>query len=133
MFDSHKTPPGATEVQNYRGIEVRFAIHEQEADDLIESLIHHDSAPRHLTVVSDDHRIQQAARRRHCTVLGCGDYLDWLAQHRRQRRQRPAEAPAKPDGSSRTETQHWLREFAELEDDPDMKELFQPFDFQDDQ
>jgi predicted RNA-binding protein with PIN domain len=129
VFDSNKTPPGATELQNYHGITVRFAIHEEEADDLIESLIHHDSAPRHLTVVSDDHRIQQAARRRHCTVLSCGDYLDWLTRHRRRRTHRPTDQPTKPEGVSREETQHWLREFAELADDPGLKELSDPFDF----
>jgi predicted RNA-binding protein with PIN domain len=131
VFDAAGAPPGAAEVQEYEGIQVRFAVRQPAADDLIEILIRRDAAPRQLTVVSDDHRIQTAARRRQCVVLGCGDYLDWL-ERRRPARQTPApQAPAKPAGSSAAETQHWLREFADLEKDPEWKDLFEPFDFGD--
>jgi predicted RNA-binding protein with PIN domain len=130
VFDAARAAPGATEVQDYHGIQVRFAIHQEQADDLIEQLIRQDSAPRQLTVVSDDHRLQKAARHRHCHVLGCGAFLDWLERHRRQRRIAPLEdADSKPQGTSRSETEHWLREFADLENDPDFKEAFDPFDF----
>src|SRR5205809_7364029 len=71
VFDAAGAPPGAAEEEHYQGIHVRYAIHQDQADDLIEALIRHHSAPRQLTVVSDDHRIQQAARRRQCTVQGC--------------------------------------------------------------
>jgi uncharacterized protein len=131
VFDAANAPPGATEVQDYRGMHVRFAVHQEQADDLIELLIRRASAPRQLTVVSDDHRIQQAARRRHCVAQGCGDFMDWLEQRRRPRAPAPAkEPPAKPQGSSEAETQHWLEEFADLEDSPEMKELFDPFGFE---
>lgn len=59
------------------GITVLFAIGEQ-ADDLIERLIKSHAAPKKLTVVSDDHRIQQAGRRRGCPIAGCSAYLDQL-------------------------------------------------------
>src|SRR5262245_11737319 len=62
VFDAAKAPAGVPEEEAYQGIQVRYAIHNEQADDLIENLIHHHSAPRQLTVVSDDHRIQQAAR-----------------------------------------------------------------------
>jgi predicted RNA-binding protein with PIN domain len=117
VFDAHGAPAGADGEQDYHGIQVRFAIGKAEADELIEELIQHDSAPRRLTVVSDDHRIQQAARRRHCSVMGCGDYLDWLDRHRRQRKQRPAESSAKPDAVSEAEAERWLREFGESADE----------------
>lgn len=129
VFDAAKAPPDATEVQNFQGIHVRFAVRQDEADDLIEDLIHHDSAPRHLTVVSDDHRIQKAARHRHCQLVSCADYLDWLDRFRRQHLRQRSSTLAKPEGVSRQETQHWLEEFADLADDPDLKELFNPFDF----
>src|SRR5262249_16598580 len=61
VFDAAKAPPGVSAEEDYGGIHVRFAVHQEEADDLIEELIRHDSAPRNLTVVSNDHRIQQAA------------------------------------------------------------------------
>src|SRR5262245_47942244 len=78
VFDAAHAPPGAEPEQHYHGITVRFAVDEAAADDVIEQLIRKASAPKQLTVVSDDHRIQRAAGRRHCTVMGCGDYLDWL-------------------------------------------------------
>ena len=72
VFDAADPPAGATEVQDYRGIQVRFAVYQDQTDDLIELIIQRDSAPRQLTVVSDDHRLQKAGRRRHCPVMGCG-------------------------------------------------------------
>jgi hypothetical protein len=129
VFDAAGAPAGATEVQNHRGIHVHFAVHEREADDLIENLIRHDSAPRRLTVVSDDHRIREAARRRHCTVLTCAAYLEWLDRQRRGRRAPPPETNTKPAGVSAEEAAYWLREFADLEDDPNLKELLDPREF----
>jgi hypothetical protein len=129
VFDASRAPPGAHEVQDYQGIHVRFAVHQQEADELIEELIRHDAAPKQLTVVSDDHRIQQAAERRRCIVLNCAAYLDWLERHRHTRAPPPSERTAKPENLSAAERERWLREFADLNDDPQMKELFEPFDF----
>jgi len=130
VFDAAHAPPGAVDVQDYHGIEVRFAVEHDQADDLIELLIRRASAPRQLTVVSDDHRLQRAARRRHCVSLGCGDFQDWLDRRRQQNHpQVPREPIGKPEGLSREETQHWLREFGGLENDPDFKEVFDPFDF----
>lgn len=131
VFDAAGAPAGAAEEEDYQGIHVLYAIHQDEADDLIEALIQHHSAPRRLTVVSDDHRIQQAARRRHCPVLGCGDYLEWLDRHRRERNQPPPETETKPERLSEQETQRWLREFQDLADDPALKEVFGPFELRD--
>jgi hypothetical protein len=125
VFDAKHAPPGVPEAIEYQGIQVTFAVHEAEADDLIEQLIRRVSAPQHLTVVSNDHRIQQAARRRHCVVQGCGDFLDWLDGEHRPRPAPPRE-DGKPDHVSAEDTQRWLREFADLADDPGLKELFEP-------
>jgi predicted RNA-binding protein with PIN domain len=124
VFDAAGALPGATEVQDYKGIRVRFAVRQQEADDLIEYLIGHDSAPKNLQVVSDDRRIQQAARRRQCVVTGCEDYLAWLGRHRRQQRGQRA-APGKPERVSAAEAERWLEEFGDLENDPEVKALFE--------
>src|SRR5438477_11517341 len=61
VFDAAHAPPGTPEAEDYQGIHVRFAVRQEQADDLIEALIHRESSPRQLTVVSDDHRIQRAA------------------------------------------------------------------------
>jgi predicted RNA-binding protein with PIN domain len=128
VFDAAHAPPGVSPERDYQGIHIVFAVGQAAADDLIEQLIRRAPAPKQLAVVSDDHRIQQAARRRHCHVLGCMDYLDEL-DRRRQRPAPSAEGPAKPEGVSRDETQHWLREFADLQNDPDWKKLVEPPEF----
>jgi len=133
VFDAARPPPGVPGEAEYHGLHVRFAIGQAAADDLIELLIRKASAPRHLTVVSDDHRLQKAARRRHCVVSGCGDFLQSLERRRKPPPARPGEQPAKPSGVSREETQHWLKEFADLADDPALKELQDPPEFFEDE
>jgi predicted RNA-binding protein with PIN domain len=121
VFDAAHAPPGAQGEEDFHGVRVRFAIHEAEADDLIEFLIRHDSAPRHLTVVSDDHRLQKEARRRRCIVSGCAEFLDWLDKHRHKRRKPSGEEPAKPEIVSPREAENWLREFGDLDKDTRFK------------
>jgi predicted RNA-binding protein with PIN domain len=123
VFDASRAPPGADPEAEYQGIQIRYALR-QEADDLIDELIRHDSAPRGLAVVSDDHRVQQAARRRQCVVLGCEAYLDHLEKLRHARPEAPEEGATKPDGVSGAELERWLREFADLADDPRLNEGF---------
>lgn len=127
VFDAARPPPGLAAEHVYKGIHVVFAVEQEQADDLIEQLIRQASAPKNLTVVSDDHRLRDAAQRRRCVVLGCGEYLDWLDRQRRPRR--APEQPAKPENVSQSETERWLREFADLEQDPSWKELSDPPEF----
>jgi predicted RNA-binding protein with PIN domain len=124
VFDAKQAPAGLPSEVDFEGIHVAFAVDQAQADDLIEMLIRKASVPRQLTVVSNDHRIQQAARRRNCVVLDCSAYLDQLEGSRRPPPPRPPVEAPKPDAVSGEETQRWLREFADLADDPGMKELF---------
>ncbi len=66
-------------LSRFRG-EVLFASDHDEADDLIEQLIRDHSAPKRLTVVTADRRIQQAARRRRAQVISSEEWLDGLEQ-----------------------------------------------------
>ncbi len=129
VFDAANAPRGASPEAEYRGIHIRFAVEQEQADDLIETLIRHDSAPQRLTVVSDDRRVRQAAERRHCVVSGCEEYLRWLERHRRQRSPSSRGADAKPEHVTQAEAQHWAREFASLQNDPGLKELSDPPEF----
>jgi predicted RNA-binding protein with PIN domain len=124
VFDAAHGPPDRPDHEEYGGVQVRYARDEEAADALIETLISQAAAPRRLTIVSDDHRIRDAARRRGCPVLGCADFLEWL-ERQRQRANRP-EPPAKPEHLSAEETERWLREFADLEQDPGLRELSDP-------
>jgi len=129
VFDAADPPRGVPAELDYHGIHVVFAVEHEQADDLIEQLIRTASAPKNLTVVSDDHRIQQAGRRRQCVVLGCQNYLESLAKKRRNRKALPADPTVKPPTVSESETLHWLEQFRDLADDPDLKELFDPYEF----
>jgi uncharacterized protein len=130
VFDAGRAPPGAGEEAEYRGIQVRFAVHQQQADDLIESLIEHHSAPRRLVVVSDDHRIREAAARRRCQVWSCFDFAESL-KNRRARRPGPTETPeTKPQALGQTEREFWLKEFEDLADSPSLRELSEPAEWQ---
>ena len=64
VFDGTQAPPGLPRRDKQFGITILYSQPGQLADDLIEELIGKHSHPRQLTVVSSDHRIQRAARRR---------------------------------------------------------------------
>src|SRR5690606_8306380 len=69
VFDSAQAPPGLPRMFDYHGITVRFATGYDDADELIEELIRDHHAPRRLTVVSSDHRVQSAAKRRRAKAI----------------------------------------------------------------
>jgi predicted RNA-binding protein with PIN domain len=128
VFDAAGAPPGLVDDQECQGIHVRFAIDQDQADDLIELIIRENSAPKQLAVVSDDRRIRKAAQRRGCKAVGCADFLEKLTRRRHAKRSTGATgAEHKP--SAKNESDFWLQEFAHLDDEKEMKELFQPFNF----
>lgn len=61
-----------------QGVEVRFAVDHDEADDLIEELVAIHSSPKRLTVVSSDHRLQAAARRSGALAFDSQPWFDAL-------------------------------------------------------
>jgi uncharacterized protein len=97
----------------HRGIRMRYALGET-ADDLIEKIIADHHRPAHLAVVSNDHRIQQAARRRGATVLTCGEYVDRITEKRITTAEpEPVKIAEKPDVPSSAEVDDWLKRFGE--------------------
>ena len=85
VFDAQDAPPGLPRQWHHEGIEVIFADRTTDADGMIEELIQLHSAPRTLTVVSSDHRIQRAARRRRAVAVDSDVWYRNLLQRRRQR------------------------------------------------
>jgi predicted RNA-binding protein with PIN domain len=136
VFDAsiENAPRGLPRRLTHRGITVHFAAGMPSADELIEQLILDDSAPRQLTVVSSDHRLHRAAKRRKATPV---DSDVWFHQTLRDRAaRRDAESlPTKPDApSSQFEVNFWLHEFGfeNLGDDPNApppkkKSIHNPF------
>src|SRR5262245_15037059 len=111
VFDAAHAGRGAAAETEFDGIHVRFAVAHDQADDLIEEIIRTTSTPKQLVVVSDDRRLQRAARRRHCSARGCLDYLEDL----KRKRQAPAQGKphAEKHNGSLLETEHWLAEFGD--------------------
>jgi uncharacterized protein len=115
VFDAAAAPPGLPHTLVHRGLTVRFAARHESADELIEELIQLESAPRRLIVVSSDHRLHRAARRRKATAI---DSDVWYAQTVQKRRERnrgsPAQTATKPAAPlAESEVEFWLRQFAD--------------------
>ncbi|MGD9721802.1 MAG: NYN domain-containing protein [Pirellulales bacterium] len=109
VFDAREAPPGLPRTFKHRGITVRFA--EPDADQVIEQLILADSAPRRLVVVSSDHRLHRAARRRRARVVDSDLWYAETLRNRIERARRDAPA-AKPTGPvSEFEVKFWLKQF----------------------
>jgi predicted RNA-binding protein with PIN domain len=116
VFDAAGAPAGSTPEHEFHGLKIRFALKGLQADDVIEDLIQHAAAPKQLTVVSNDHRLQQAARHRKVKVMSCEDFLNWLERLGRQQEPKPADPEKKPRESPEEATR-WLKEFADLDQD----------------
>lgn len=111
VFDARHPSRTTDPEQIIHGLTVRFAIRE-EADDLIERLLHSEHDPKHLTVVSSDHRLKTAAHRRGCAALTCGEYLDLLDRLREPVQVKSSEDSAKPEPGNPAEVAAWLDAFS---------------------
>ncbi len=114
VFDAKTAPPGLPRILDHRGLTVRFASCYPDADSLIEELIDVESAPRNLTVVSSDHRIQRAARRRRAIPVDSDIWYQSVLNNRRLRQdtKRSKKAEAKPPAPLLSEdVDYWIRQF----------------------
>jgi len=113
VFDATHAPRGLPRTLEHRGLKVRFAPQPGDADALLEDLIQADSAPRRLTVVSSDHRIQRAARRRRARAV---DSDVWYGEVVHRRHASPF-APSPPSSAKpavpllQEEVERWVRQF----------------------
>lgn len=118
VFDAAEAPPGLPRMVMHEGMTVRYASEYPDADALLEELIAAHHVPRSLTVVSSDHRVQRAARRRRASFV---DSDAWFADaaRRRSQRQSAAPAPARREASlSADEIAYWLAEFGAADEGP---------------
>ena len=107
VFDAREAPPGLPRSGRKHGMQICFAPRGCEADELLEELIRGHSSPRSLIVVSSDHRIQRAARRRRATPI---DSDQWVAEVKHQStRDQPAPDPS--DRPHPDDVREWLDEF----------------------
>ena len=115
VFDAIDAPPDLPHRFRHDEITVLFAKPGHEADEVIESLISQNSAPKRLTVVSSDHRIQNAIRRRRGNALDSEVFLKQLESPHRQI------GPVLPTASRASDTagelEFWITEFETLSPD----------------
>ncbi len=113
VFDAHDPPPGLRRETNHKGLLVRFAPRDEDADTLIEQLIREDTAPQRLTVVSSDHRLQRAAKRRRARAVDSDVWFAEVVHARRQRQEAVSAGPERPSVPLLEEdVRYWMREFA---------------------
>ena len=121
VFDAAKPPEGRPSSFLVEGISVCFAVEHAEADDLLEEMIAAHTAPRNLMVVSSDHRVQAAAKRRGCRCCESQSWLDDLLDgkvasdcksNQRRGQGRGGNGVEKPTSVvSERQVDAWLKEF----------------------
>jgi predicted RNA-binding protein with PIN domain len=114
VFDaSEKTAPrGRPRITAHRGITVQYASGMPSADELIEELILKHSSPRKLTVVSSDHRLHRAAKRRKATPVDSDVWFRQVIRDRANRHRAADGGSAKPsEPASEFEVNWWLKKF----------------------
>jgi uncharacterized protein len=114
VFDAAEAPPNLPRMIVVEEMTIHFSSEYDNADELIEELIEAHSVPKSLLVVSSDHRIQRAARRRKAPFV---DSDVWFAEalRRRSAMKSPAPIAAKPVGPlTGDEISYWLAEFGDV-------------------
>ncbi len=110
VFDG--TPPYgplASQIQDDR-IDVKYSAG-RTADDVIIESIAADSAPRRLTLVSTDHEIRDAARKRKCKLKTSEEFAKALVRMLEESpKTLPSEPPEKRVGLTPEQTRAWLKE-----------------------
>jgi predicted RNA-binding protein with PIN domain len=110
VFDAQKSTHRSVE-HGHRGVRVLFAFH-QTADDVIEELLETEPHPRGMTVVSNDTRVQESARRRSAGVFTCEQFVDWLIEDRAGDSAPPPAVEKPPQNATDEEIADWLNAFS---------------------
>jgi uncharacterized protein len=112
VFDARAAPVGLPRRVTHRGLRVHFAPNPGDADALIEQLIQEDHSHRKLLIVSSDHRLQRAAKRRKAQAIDSDRWYAEVVRRRMERGRSVAEEPAKPTGPlSEQDVANWLSQF----------------------
>jgi uncharacterized protein len=112
VFDAAGASPGLPPTLDHEQITVHFARDYPDADEMLEDLIAAHQSPRTLIVVSSDHRVQRAARRRKAKAVDSDRWYADLLAERRQRGAPQQTLPQKPTGDlTSAEVDYWLNQF----------------------
>ena len=137
VFDAADAPPGVSRHSVLEGIEIMFASAGGDADTQIEELISEHSAPRLLRVVSSDHRLQKAARRRRANFVDSEVFVAELerrgpiSQSSPDSNQRGKTSHPKFTGqTSEKETEAWLEVFGDIPEAAELQDEAQRWESQ---
>ena len=120
VFDAKNAPLGGADVEVRHEIYIVFAQDTDEADDMIEHLITRHSAPKQLLIVSSDHRLHKAARRRKSKACDSDRFLDRLEDRLTRHAEFVEDIPVVDETEtelSAEQMQHWLNEFSDVDVD----------------
>lgn len=113
VFDAADAPPGLPRSVVFAEMSVRYAASYDDADELIEELIAAHNAPRSLLVVSSDHRIQRAARRRRCRFIDSDEWYATAVRRRLQRRGPRVDSRKHVGETNDADVAYWVEQFTE--------------------
>lgn len=123
VFDAHDAPPDGDRRVLIDGLEILYAEPGGDADTLIERLLAEHSAPKRVRLISSDHRLQKAARRRRARAVDSERFADELERAAEAEARGPeAEPPAAKYGAElpESELREWMEIFGEI---PEASEL----------
>jgi predicted RNA-binding protein with PIN domain len=108
VLDGAPSPLGQIESPEPE-VELIWSGPRRSADDVIIDLVHRDSAPRRIVVVSSDHALQRQVKRRRVRVMEAAEFISVLARGSAELPGSPG--TARPQTLSDDEVDRWLREF----------------------
>ena len=112
VLDAKNPPKNRTSIYNHQGLMVHFAVGYGEADTLMEEYIELHTAPRNLTVVSSDHRVQRAAKRRRAQAIDSNLWYQRINHEMKAKRSARKTDRSKPNQKlSEFEVTAWLQNF----------------------
>ncbi|KAA5544422.1 NYN domain-containing protein [Roseiconus nitratireducens] len=126
VFDAADPPRDRPDRYTQQGIDIQFAVRHASADELLQEIIRAHHTPKRLMVVSSDHQVQLAAKRRGAKFFDSQPWLDDLTDgklHLAVKLPQPPGNPSDQDGGAGQGTRQkpgpvapeevsdWLREF----------------------
>lgn len=122
VFDAGESFSDLPRTYSVERMTISFAFPGSDADSLIEELLAKHSAPRQVQVVSSDHRLQRAAKRRRASFIDSEHFAANLTRRGPIREGRPVEDRAARDLQIKrsgevpaAELESWLTVFADAE------------------
>ncbi len=119
VFDAQNAPGDVSRESKHHEIRVLFAPAGSDADTVIEELIAKHPAAKQAIVVSADHRLHKAARRKGATPIDSEPFWERLQKRPDARTalidENDVKGPkTKPPPKTKRETENWLKEFGDI-------------------